>query len=163
MAELVNSPVKSLQLSENIKNIVKFYENITGIRRGKGIDETKLIMGNVNKLYKSLPKNHVHLMRSIARIVINEDRMRHKPLIYNDIYDNKLFKMRLKNEMFQASREMGKIRATLSKNKKEKNFKEQMKKIMGNDMFLFFNLNSLKQMVNKYKVLKGECISNNDN
>lgn len=154
--------VKKVKKDRNI-NINKIRTDLNLKRRGKGIDETKLIMGNVNKLYKSLPKNHVHLMRSIARIVINEDRMRHKPLIYNDIYDNKLFKMRLKNEMFQASREMGKIRATLSKNKKEKNFKEQMKKIMGNDMFLFFNLNSLKQMVNKYKVLKGECISNNDN
>jgi hypothetical protein len=28
-------------------------------------------------------------------------------------------------------------------------------------MFLFFDLDSLKQMLNKYKVLRGECLSNN--
>ena len=118
-------------------------------------------MNNVDKLYKSLPKRHVNLMRSIAKIVINEDRMRNKPLIYNDIYDNKLFKMRLKKEMFDAENEMAKIRKKLNKNKTVKDFKERMKKLMENDMFLFFNLNSLKQMVNKYKVLRGECLSNN--
>ena len=114
-------------------------------------------MENVEKL----PKNHINLMRAIAKIVINEDRMKHRPLFYDDTYDNKLFKMRLKNEMFEAECEMGKIRKTLSKNKKEKDFKEQIKKLMNNEMFLFFNLDSLKQMLNKYKVLRGECIGNN--
>ena len=44
LAELVNSPVKSLQLSENIKNIVKFYENITGIRIEKDKNEKDIFI-----------------------------------------------------------------------------------------------------------------------
>ena len=44
LAELVNSPVKSLQLSENIKNIVKFYENITGIRIEKDKNERDIFI-----------------------------------------------------------------------------------------------------------------------
>jgi hypothetical protein len=153
-------PVQKVKKNRNI-NINKIRKDLHLKRRGNGIDEEQLIMENVEKLHKSLPKRHVNLMRSIAKIVINEDRMRNKPLVYNDIYDNKLFKMRIKNEMFEAVREMGKIRKTLNKNKSEKSFKEQVRKLMENDMFLFFNLNSLKQMVNKYKVLRGECLSNN--
>jgi hypothetical protein len=153
-------PVSKVKKDRNI-NIKKIRKELNLKRRGNGIDEKKLIMENVDKLYKSLPKTHVNLMRSIAKIVINEDRMRHRPLFYNDTYDNKLFKMRLKDEMFEAQREMGKIRKSLSKNKKEKNFKQQMKKLMKNEMFLFFDLDSLKQMLNKYKVLRGECLSNN--
>ena len=153
-------PVSKVKKDRNI-NIKKIRNDLNLKRRGNGIDEKKLIMENVDKLYKSLPKTHVNLMRSIAKIVINEDRMRHRPLFYNDTYDNKLFKMRLKDEMFEAQREMGKIRKSLSKNKKEKNFKQQMKKLMKNEMFLFFDLDSLKQMLNKYKVLRGECLSNN--
>ena len=153
-------PVQKVKKDRNI-NINKIRQDLHLKRRGNCIDEEQLIMNNVDKLYKSLPKRHVNLMRSIAKIVINEDRMRNKPLIYNDIYDNKLFKMRLKKEMFDAEYEMAKIRKTLNKNKTVKDFKERMKKLMENDMFLFFNLNSLKQMVNKYKVLRGECLSNN--
>ena len=148
--------VKKVIINRNI-DIKKIRKELNLKRRGNGIDEKKLIMENVEKL----PKNHINLMRSIAKIVINEDRMRHRPLFYDDTYDNKLFKMRLKNEMFEAECEMGKIRKTLSKNKKEKDFKEQIKKLMNNEMFLFFNLDSLKQMLNKYKVLRGECIGNN--
>lgn len=153
-------PVQKVKKDRNI-NINKIRQDLHLKRRGNFIDEEQLIMNNVDKLYKSLPKRHVNLMRSIAKIVINEDRMRNKPLIYNDIYDNKLFKMRLKKEMFDAENEMAKIRKKLNKNKTVKDFKERMKKLMENDMFLFFNLNSLKQMVNKYKVLRGECLSNN--
>ena len=153
-------PVTKVKKDRNI-NIKKIRQDLNLRRRGNGIDEKKLIMDNVNKLYKSLPKKHVNLMRSIAKIVINEDRMRHRPLFYNDIYDNKLFKMRLKNEMFDAQCEMAKIRKTLSKNKKEKDFKQQVKKLMKNDMFLFFDVDSLKQALNKYKVLRGECLANN--
>ena len=153
-------PVTRVKKDRNI-NIKNIRKDLKLKRRGKGIDEIKLIMQNVDKLYKSLPKSHVNLMRSIAKIVINEDRMRHRPIFYNDTYDNKLFKMRLKNEMFEAQCEMAKIRKTLSKNKKEKDFKTQVKKLMKNEMFLFFDLDSLKQMVNKYKVLRGECLSNN--
>ena len=153
-------PVTKVKKDRNI-NIKKIRQDLNLRRRGNGIDEQKLIMDNVNKLYKSLPKKHVNLMRSIAKIVINEDRMRHRPLFYNDIYDNKLFKMRLKNEMFDAQCEMAKIRKTLSKNKKEKDFKQQVKKLMKNDMFLFFDVDSLKQALNKYKVLRGECLANN--
>ncbi len=152
-------PVQKVKKDRNI-NINKIRQDLHLKRRGNFIDEEQLIMNNVDKLYKSLPKRHVNLMRSIAKIVINEDRMRNKPLIYNDIYDNKLFKMRLKKEMFEAECEMGKIRKTLSKNKKEKDFKQQVRKLMENEMFLFFNINSLKQMINKYKVLRGECLGN---
>ena len=153
-------PVTKVKKDRNI-NIKKIRKDLNLKRRGNGIDEKKLIMENVDKLYKTLPKGHVKLMRGIAKIVINEDRMRLRPLFYNDTYDNKLFKMKLKKEMFDAQCEMRKIRKTLSKNKKEKDFKQQVKKLMKNEMFLFFNLNSLKQMVDKYKVLRGECLSNN--
>ena len=147
--------VKKVKKDRNI-NIKKIRKDLNLKRRGNGIDEIKLIMDNVEKL----PKNHIKLMRSIAKIVINEDRMKHRPLFYDDTYDNKLFKMRLKKEMFEAECEMGKIRKTLSKNKKEKDFKQQVRKLMENEMFLFFNINSLKQMINKYKVLRGECLGN---
>ena len=160
LIEEEKKPVTKVKKDRNI-NIKNIRKDLNLKRRGNGINEIQLIMGNVDKLYKSLPKTHVNLMRSIAKIVINEDRMRHRPIFYNDTYDNKLFKMRLKNEMFDAQCEMAKIRKTLSKNKKEKDFKTQVKKLMKNEMFLFFDLESLKQMVNKYKVLRGECLSNN--
>ena len=160
LIEEEKKPVIKVRKDRNI-NIKNIRKNLNLKRRGNGINEIKLVMENVDKLYKSLPKTHVNLMRSIAKIVINEDRMRHRPIFYNDTYDNKLFKMRLKNEMFEAQCEMAKIRKTLSKNKKEKNFKEQVKKLMKNEMFLFFDLDSLKQMLNKYKVLRGECLGNN--
>ena len=159
LLEEEKKPVTKVKKDRNI-NIKNIRKDLNLRRRGNGIDEKKLIMENVNKLYKSLPKTHVNLMRSIAKIVINEDRMRHRPLFYNDTYDNKLFKKRLKNEMFEAQCEMGKIRQTLSKNKKKKDFKQQIKKLMTNEMFLFFNNDSLKQMLNKYKVLRGECLGN---
>ena len=159
LLEEEKKPVTKVKKDRNI-NIKNIRKDLNLRRRGNGIDEKKLIMDNVNKLYKSLPKTHVNLMRSIAKIVINEDRMRHRPLFYNDTYDNKLFKKRLKNEMFEAQCEMGKIRQTLSKNKKKKDFKQQIKKLMTNEMFLFFNNDSLKQMLNKYKVLRGECLGN---
>jgi len=154
-------PISKIKKNRNI-DINKIRKKLKLNKRGKGIDENKLIMKNVDKLQKSLPKTHVDLMRSIAKIVINEDRMRHKPLVYDDSYDNKLFRAKLKKEMFEATCDMKKIRESLNKNKKEKPFKQAVKKLMENDMFLFFNLKSLKLMANRIKVLKGECINNNN-
>ena len=154
-------PISKIKKKRNI-DINKIRKELKLNKRGKGIDENKLIMKNVDKLQKSLPKTHVDLMRSIAKIVINEDRMRHKPLVYDDSYDNKLFRTKLKKEMFDATCDMKKIRESLNKNKKEKPFKQAVKKLMENDMFLFFNLKSLNLMVNRIKVLKGECINNNN-
>jgi hypothetical protein len=154
-------PISRIKKNRNI-DINKIRKELKLNKRGKGIDENKLIMDNVDKLQKSLPKTHVDLMRSIAKIVINEDRMRHKPLVYDNSYDNKIFRAKLKKEMFEATCDMKKIRESLNKNKKEKPFKQAVKKLMENDMFFFFNLKSLNQMVNKIKVLKGECINNNN-
>ena len=39
-------------------NIEKIRTDLNLKRRGGGIDENKLIMDNVDKLYKSLPKSH---------------------------------------------------------------------------------------------------------
>jgi hypothetical protein len=75
-----NQPVKKVNKKVKI-NIDKIRTDLNLKRRGKGINEYKLIMDNVDKLYKSLPKTHVDLMRSIAKIVINEDRRKNKPLI----------------------------------------------------------------------------------
>jgi hypothetical protein len=44
LAELINSPINSLKLAENIKNIVNFYENITGIRIEKDENEKDAII-----------------------------------------------------------------------------------------------------------------------
>ena len=154
-------PISKIKKNRNI-DINKIRKELKLNKRGKGIDENKLIMNNVDKLQKSLPKTHVDLMRSIAKIVINEDRMRNKPLVYDGSYDNKLFRTKLKKEMFEATCDMRKIRKSLNKNKKEKPFKQVVKKLMENEMFLFFNLKSLNQMVNRIKVLKGECIGNNN-
>ena len=154
-------PISKIKKNRDI-DINRIRKELKLNKRGEGIDENKLIMKNVDKLQKSLPKTHVDLMRSIAKIVINEDRMRHKPLVYDNSYDNKLFKAKLKKEMFEATCDMKKIRESLNKNKKEKPFKQAVKKLMENDMFLFFNLKSLNFMVNRIKVLKGECINNNN-
>jgi len=156
-------PISKIKKKRNI-DINNIRKELKLNKNGKGIDENKLIMDNVDKLKKSLPKTHVDLMRSIAKIVINEDRMRHKPLVYDNSYDNKIFKAKLKKEMFEATCDMKKIRESLNKNKnkKEKPFKQAVKKLMENEMFLFFNLKSLNNMVNKIKVLKGECINNNN-
>lgn len=156
-------PISKIKKKRNI-DINNIRKELKLNKNGKGIDENKLIMDNVDKLQKSLPKTHVDLMRSIAKIVINEDRMRHKPLVYDNSYDNKIFKAKLKKEMFEATCDMKKIRESLNKNKnkKEKPFKQAVKKLMENEMFLFFNLKSLNNMVNRIKVLKGECINNNN-
>ena len=156
-------PISKIKKKRNI-DINNIRKELKLNNRGKGIDENKLIMDNVDKLQKSLPKTHVDLMRSIAKIVINEDRMRNKPLVYDGSYDNKIFRAKLKKEMFEATCDMKKIRESLNKNKnkKEKPFKQVVKKLMENEMFLFFNLKSLNRMVNRIKVLKGECISNNN-
>ena len=156
-------PISKIKKKRNI-DINNIRKELKLNKNGKGIDENKLIMDNVDKLQKSLPKTHVDLMRSIAKIVINEDRMRHKPLVYDNSYDNKIFKAKLKKEMFEATCDMKKIRESLNKNKnkKEKPFKQAVKKLMENEMFLFFNLKSLNNMVNRIKVLKGECINNSN-
>ena len=152
------NPVKKVK-KKMIINIDKIRRDLNLKRRGKGIDEIKIIMDNVDKLYKSLPKTHVNLMRSIAKIVINEERMKNKPLIYNDTYDNKLFKAKLKKEMFKASYNMKEIRKSLNKYKIEKPFEEQLRHILKNDVSSFFSIKSLKEEINKIKAIKGEIIT----
>ena len=152
------NPVKKVK-KKMIINIDKIRRDLNLKRRGKGIDEIKMIMDNVDKLYKSLPKTHVNLMRSIAKIVINEERMKNKPLIYNDTYDNKLFKAKLKKEMFKASYNMKEIRKSLNKYKIEKPFEEQLRHILKNDVSSFFSIKSLKEEINKIKAIKGEIIT----
>ena len=154
-----NQPVKKVNKKVKI-NIDKIRTDLNLKRRGKGINEYKLIMDNVDKLYKSLPKTHVDLMRSIAKIVINEDRRKNKPLIYNDTYDNRLFKERFKKEMFEASSKMNEIRKSLNKHKIEKPFEEKLKRLLKDDVFMFFNIKSLKDEINKIRVLRGEIIKN---
>ena len=154
-----NQPVKKVNKKVKI-NIDKIRTDLNLKRRGKGINEYKLIMDNVDKLYKSLPKTHVDLMRSIAKIVINEDRRKNKPLIYNDTHDNRLFKERFKKEMFEASSKMNEIRKSLNKHKIEKPFEEKLKRLLKDDVFMFFNIKSLKDEINKIRVLRGEIIKN---
>ena len=67
-------------------------------------------------------------MRSIANLIIYEDLKTDKSLIYDNTIDNKLFKMNLKKEIFQASYIMEEIRKSL--NKKEKSFKEKYELII---------------------------------
>ena len=150
-------PVKKVKKKINV-DIEKIRTDLNLKRRGGGIDEIKMIMDNVDKLYKSLPKKHVELMRSIAKIVINEDRRKNKPMVYNDINDNRLFKKGMKKEMFKASIKMREIRKSLSKHKTEKPFKEKLKSLLKNDGFIFFSIKSLKDEINKDKVLRGEII-----
>ena len=151
-------PVKKVK--KNIKiDIEKIRADLKLKRRGKGINEYKMIMDNVDKLYKSLPKTHVNLMRSIAKIVIYEDLKKNRPLIYNDTLDNKLFKKRFKKEMNEASYKMKEIRKSLNKNKKEKPFQEKLEHLLKNDGFVFYNIKTLKDEINKIKVLKGEIIT----
>ena len=99
-------------------------------------------------------------MRSIAKIVINEERMKNKPLIYNDTYDNKLFKAKLKKEMFKASYNMKEIRKSLNKDKKEKTFQEKLEHLLKNDKFIFNSIKSLKDEIDKIKVFQGKIITN---
>ena len=141
-------------------NIEKIRTDLNLKRRGEGIDENKLIMDIVDKLYKSLPKSHVNLMRSIAKIIINEERRKNKPTIYDDTYDNKKFKEKFKKEMFKAAYKMKEIRKTLNKNKRDKPFDEKMRRLLKNDKFIFFDLKSLKDEINKNKVIRGEIITN---
>ena len=156
--EKEKKPVKKVK--KNIKiDIEKIRTELNLKRRGKGINEYKMIMDNVDKLYKSLPKTHVNLMRSIAKIVIYEDIKKNKPLIYNDTLDNKLFKKRFKKEMNEASYKMKEIRKSLNKNKKEKPFQEKLEHLLKNDGFVFYNIKTLKDEINKIKVLKGEIIT----
>ena len=152
-------PVKKVKKKMNI-NIEKIRTDLNLKRRGGGIDENKLIMDNVDKLYKSLPKSHVNLMRSIAKIIINEERRKNKPTIYDDTYDNKKFKEKFKKEMFKAAYKMKEIRKTLNKNKRDKPFDEKMRRLLKNDKFIFFDLKSLKDEINKNKVIRGEIITN---
>ena len=154
-----SKPVKKVK-KKMIIDIDKIRTDLNLKRRGEGINEIKMIMYNVDKLYKSLPKTHVDLMRSIAKIVINEERRKNKPLIYNDTYDNKLFKKRYKKEMFEAAVKMKEIRKSLNKNKIEKPFEEKLKKLLKNDYFIFFNIKSLKEEMDKIRVLRGEIIKN---
>ena len=152
-------PVKKVKKKMNI-NIEKIRTDLNLKRRGGGIDENKLIMDNVDKLYKSLPKSHVNLMRSIAKIIINEERRKNKPTIYDDTYDNKKFKEKFKKEMFKAAYKMKEIRKTLNKNKRDKPLDEKMRRLLKNDKFIFFDLKSLKDEINKNKVIRGEIITN---
>ena len=154
-----NKPVKKVK-KKMLIDIDKIRTDLNLKRRGEGINEIKMIMDNVDKLYKSLPKSHVELMRSIAKIVINEERRKNKPLIYNDTYDNKLFKKRYKKEMFEASCKMKEIRKALNKNKIEKPFEEKLRHLLKNDVFVFFNIKSLKEEMDKIRVLRGEIIKN---
>ena len=151
-------PVKKVKKKMKI-DIDKIRADLNLKRRGEGIDENKIIMDNVDKLYKSLPKTHVDLMRSIAKIVINEERRKNKPLIYNDTYDNNLFKARLKKEMFKASYKMKEIRKSLNKYKIEKPFEEQLRHLLKNDVPSFFNIKSLEDEINRIKAIKGEIIT----
>ena len=151
-------PVKKVKKKMKI-DIDKIRADLNLKRRGEGIDENKIIMDNVDKLYKSLPKTHVDLMRSIAKIVINEERRKNKPLIYNDTYDNNLFKARLKKEMFKASYKMKEIRKSLNKYKIEKPFEEQLRNLLKNDVPSFFNIKSLEDEINRIKAIKGEIIT----
>ena len=152
-------PVKKLKKKIKI-DIEKIRKDLNLKRRGKGIDEYKMIMDNVDKLYKSLPKTHVNLMRTIAKIVIYEDLQKNKPLIYDDTSDNQLFKNKFKKEMFKASYKMKKIRKSLNKNKTEKPFTEKLKHLLKDDNFNFYNIKSLKGEIDKIKVLRGEIIKN---
>ena len=154
-----SKPVKKVK-KKMLIDIDKIRTDLNLKRRGEGINEIKMIMDNVDKLYKSLPKSHVELMRSIAKIVINEERRKNKPLIYNDTYDNKLFKKRYKKEMFEASCKMKEIRKSLNKNKIEKPFEEKLRHLLKNDVFVFFNIKSLKEEMDKIRVLRGEIIKN---
>ena len=141
-------------------NIDKIRTDLNLKYTGEGIDENKMIMDNVDKLYKTLPKTHVNLMRSIAKIVIEEDRRKNKPSIYNYTYDNKLFKKKHKKEMFEASCKMKEIRKSLNKNKREKPFEETLRHLLKNDYFIFFSIKSLKEEIDKIRVFRGEIIKN---
>ena len=152
-------PVKKIKKKLKL-DIEKIRTELNLKRRGKGINEYKLIMDNVDKLYKSLPKTHVNLMRSIANLIIYEDRKKNNPLIYNDIIDNKLFKNKFKKEMFEASYKMKEIRKSLNKDKKEKKFQEKLEHLLKNDKFIFNSIKSLKDEIDKIKVFQGKIITN---
>ena len=152
-------PLKKIK--KNLKlDIEKIRTELNLKRRGEGINEYKMIMDNVDKLYKSLPKSHVNLMRSIAKLIIYEDLKKNKPLRYDDTLDNKLFKNKFKKDMFKASCKMKEIRKSLNKNKKEKTFKEKLEHLLKNDCFIFYNIKSLKEEIDKIKVFRGEIIKN---
>ena len=152
-------PVKKVKKKMKI-NIDKIRTDLNLRCLGEGFDENQMIMDNVDKLYKSLHKTHVNLMRSIAKIVIEEERKKNKPSIYNYTHDKNVFRQKFKKEMFEASYKMKEIRKSLNKNKREKPFDEKLKHLLKNDCFIFFNIKSLKDEIDKIKVLRGEIIKN---
>ena len=62
--------------------------------------------------------------------------------------------------MFKAAYKMKEIRKTLNKNKRDKPLDEKMRRLLKNDKFIFFDLKSLKDEINKNKVIRGEIITN---
>ena len=152
-------PVKKVKKKMKI-NIDKIRTDLNLRCLGEGFDENQMIMDNVDKLYKSLHKTHVNLMRSIAKIVIEEERKKNKPSIYNYTHDKNVFRQKFKKEMFEATYIMKEIRKSLNKNKREKPFDEKLKHLLKNDCFIFFNIKSLKDEIDKIKVLRGEIIKN---
>ena len=152
-------PVKKVKKKMKI-NIDKIRTDLNLRCLGEGFDENQMIMDNVDKLYKSLHKTHVNLMRSIAKILIEEERKKNKPSIYNYTHDKNVFRQKFKKEMFEASYKMKEIRKSLNKNKREKPFDEKLKHLLKNDCFIFFNIKSLKDEIDKIKVLRGEIIKN---
>ena len=152
-------PVKKVKKKSKINiDIIRSDLNLQYL--GEGLDVNQMIMDNVDKLYKSLPKTHVNLMRSIAKIVIEEERRKNKPSIYNYTHDKNLFRQKFKKEMFEASYKMKEIRKSLNKDKREKPIDVKLKHLLKNDHFIFFSIKSLKDEIDKIRVLRGEIIKN---
>ena len=152
-------PVKKVKKKSKI-NIDKIRSDLNLQYLGEGLDVNQMIMDNVDKLYKSLPKTHVNLMRSIAKIVIEEERRKNQPSIYNYTHDKNLFRQKFKKEMFEASYKMKEIRKSLNKDKREKPIDVKLKHLLKNDHFIFFSIKSLKDEIDKIRVLRGEIIKN---
>ena len=152
-------PVKKVKKKSKINiDIIRSDLNLQYL--GEGLDVNQMIMDNVDKLYKSLPKTHVNLMRSIAKIVIEEERRKNKPSIYNYTHDKNLFRQKFKKEMFEASYKMKEIRKSLNKDKREKPIDVKLKHLLKNDHFIFFSIKSLKDEIDKIRVLRVEIIKN---
>ena len=121
------------------------------------IDVQVLLLNNAKKLKKYLQKEDLKMAEQLSRTVINEDRLNNKPLEFDETFNNKLFRRKVKQEINEACYKTRVIKETLNRlsNKSIIDPKQQLDKLIGkNNVCLFNDFESLKKLVKKYRIIK---------
>ena len=115
------------------------------------LNEGEIIMKNVSRMKKLLSKHELNILNKIAKTVILEDKRANKYIVFDDTINFKLRILSDRNKNIELLRQA--MKKNISK-EFSKHDKKEFEEIMKNEYYDFNDLESLKQILKKYKEIQ---------